>query len=330
MDDKINQNGFTRFPNGILGAIVCTRKLSGNEIKILLVIVRKTFGWRKEWDIIPYSQITNMTGLPKDSIAKSFRKLVAKNIIEVKNPNKKAWSLLRVNPNFTAWSGYNLAQSIINENGRTKKKIDSENLHDAVSSKIETTSKEYDNMHTSSQNNTHTEVYAGTHTKEYAETHTSKEKRKKEKEEKSPEREKLGDTREKVNDTEKQQSFLPPRDEQLVNQLIADWKEIAIGRIPEVKFIPRGSVRFKKVLTRMNNKIFRENYKEVLKLITASPFLRGEIKDFKATFDWFLVEGNFIKILEGNFINVEKNSSSKNNGSEIGRYHTGPDLKEAN
>ena len=80
----------------------------------------------------------------------------------------------------------------------------------------------------------------------------------------------------------------------------------------------------------MNNKIFRENYKKVLKIITASPFLCGEIKDFKATFDWFLVEGNFIKILEGNYIKEEKNSKSKNNRSEDERYYRGPDLKEVN
>ena len=330
MDDKINQNGFTRFPNGILGAIVCTRKLSGNEIKILLVIVRKTFGWGKEWDIIPYSQITNMTGLPKDSIAKSFRKLVAKNIIEVKNPNKKAWSLLRVNPKFIVWSGYNPAQLLIKENGRTGKKIDSENLHEAVSSKVETTSKEYDNMHTSSRNNTHTEVYAGMHIKKYAETPTSKEKKEKGKKEKSPEREKLGDTREKVNDAEKQQTFLAPRDEQIVNQYVEPWNKIAVGRIPKVRIIHPGSVRFKKVLTKANNKLFRENYKEVLKIITKTPFLRGEISDFKVSFDWILNETNFIKILEGNYTKEEKKNKKVDNGSEKERYHRGPNLKEVN
>jgi len=330
LDDKINQNGFTRFPNDILGAIVCTRKLSGNEIKVLLVIVRKTFGWGKKWDKIPYSQIVKMTGLPKDSIAKSFRKLVAKNIIEVENPNQKAWSLLRVNPNFTAWSGFSPAQSIITENGRTEKNIESEHLHDAVSSKIETKNKEYDNMHTSSQNNTHTEVYADMHTKEYAETHTSKERKERGKKEKSPEREKLGDTREKVNDTEKQQSFLPSRDEQIVNQYVEAWNKIATGRIPKVKFIPRGSARFKKALSRANNKFFRKNYKDVLKIITETPFLRGEVNEFKASFDWILKETNFIKILEGNYDGDGRSKAGKVNGSEKEKYHRGPDLKEAN
>ena len=78
----------------------------------------------------------------------------------------------------------------------------------------------------------------------------------------------------------------------------------------------------------MNNKIFRENYNEVLKIITESPFLRGEISDFKATFDWILVEGNFIKISEGNFIKEEKNIKSDDSKPDKGRYHTGSGLKE--
>ena len=102
-----NQKGppFTRFPLTILEAIPLT-KLSGNEIRILLVIARKTFGWGGEWDIIPYSQLAKSTMLPIGSIARSFQKLVLKNVVELKNPKKKAWSPLRINPNFTTWRGY--------------------------------------------------------------------------------------------------------------------------------------------------------------------------------------------------------------------------------
>lgn len=317
MSNKYEGPLFTRLPHTIIEAMALT-KLSGNEIRILLVIARKTYGWGEEWDIISYSQFEQSTGLPKDSIAKSFRKLVLKNIIKMKNPKQKAWSPLRINTNFATWEGYTPPLPQISAKERIKKINDNLKIQTTVSTKAD-----------SKTINTHTNLGADKHTIKYAETHTTIERGEKVKD-KSFKRERADISSEKITDAEKQQSFLPYKDEQIVNQLVEDWNKIALGRIPEVKFIPRGSVRFKKVLTRMNNKIFRENYKEVLKLITASPFLRGEIKDFKATFDWFLVEGNFIKILEGNFINVEKNSSSKNNGSEIGRYHTGPDLKEAN
>ena len=308
---------FTRFPHFIVEAMALT-KLSGNEIRILLVIARKTYGWGGEWDIISYSQFEQSTGLPKDSIAKSFRKLVSKNIIEVKNPIQKAWSPLRINPNFTTWRGYTPPLPQISAKERIKKINDNLKIQTTVSTNAD-----------SKTINTHTNLGADKHTKKYAETHITIERGEKGIA-KSFEREDVDGSPQKGTDAEKQQSFLPPRDEQLVNQLVEAWNKIALGRIPEVKFIPRDSVRFKKVLTRMNNKIFRENYKKVLKIITVSPFLRGEIKDFKATFDWFLVEGNFIKILEGNYIKEEKNSKSKNNRSEDERYYRGPDLKEVN
>ena len=73
-----------------------------------------------------------MTGLTKDNIAKSFRSLVKKNIIELENPNQRIGSRLRVNPNFKDWSGYSPAQSIIKGKGRMEKMSGSENLHEAV------------------------------------------------------------------------------------------------------------------------------------------------------------------------------------------------------
>jgi len=42
--------------------------LSGNEVKCYLVVIRKTFGWRKERDRIAKSQITQATGLMKPTV----------------------------------------------------------------------------------------------------------------------------------------------------------------------------------------------------------------------------------------------------------------------
>ena len=69
---------------------------------------------------------------------------------------------------------------------------------------------------------------------------------------------------------------------------------------------------------------------EVLKKITESTCLRGEVKDFKATFDWILNESSFIKILDGNYDGDARSKPGKVNGSEREKYHRGPDLKEAN
>jgi len=50
--------------------------LSGNEVKCYLVVIRKTFGWRKERDRIAKSQITKATGLSEPTVDDCMASLV--------------------------------------------------------------------------------------------------------------------------------------------------------------------------------------------------------------------------------------------------------------
>jgi len=50
--------------------------LSGNEVKCYLVVIRKTFGWRKERDRIAKSQITKATGLSEPTVDDCMTSLV--------------------------------------------------------------------------------------------------------------------------------------------------------------------------------------------------------------------------------------------------------------
>jgi hypothetical protein len=55
--------------------------LSGAETKILLFIVRKTFGWGKEWDSISLSQFEEGCGLSRPSCIEAVAVLIANQII---------------------------------------------------------------------------------------------------------------------------------------------------------------------------------------------------------------------------------------------------------
>ena len=61
--------------------------LSGSEIKILLIIMRQTFGWqlpngkRKKRDRISYSQFETKTGLSRRVISASIQSLIDKQLI---------------------------------------------------------------------------------------------------------------------------------------------------------------------------------------------------------------------------------------------------------
>lgn len=55
--------------------------LSEGELKILLFVIRQTFGWNKERDYISLSQFEKATGLSKPTVCKSTQSLVDKGVI---------------------------------------------------------------------------------------------------------------------------------------------------------------------------------------------------------------------------------------------------------
>lgn len=57
-------------------------ELTGSETKLLLVIIRKTYGWFKTQDKISRSQFEELTGLDKKSIQQARNGLIGKKLIE--------------------------------------------------------------------------------------------------------------------------------------------------------------------------------------------------------------------------------------------------------
>jgi phage replication O-like protein O len=64
--------------------------LTGSELKILLIIIRQTYGWidkrtgkRKSRDRISHSQFITKTALSKGVVSKAIKSLIAKRIIQV-------------------------------------------------------------------------------------------------------------------------------------------------------------------------------------------------------------------------------------------------------
>ena len=97
----------------------------------------------------------------------------------------------------------------------------------------------------------------------------------------------------------------------------AGWKQSIINEwnsldknIKEIKALNPGTDRYKLIQARVN----QYGLDEVLKAIRSiddSEFLKGYVKDFVITFDWFARPNNFIKVWEGNYIDKvsPKNSS---------------------
>jgi phage replication O-like protein O len=76
--------------------------LTGTELSIILVIIRKTWGWKKKEDYISLSQFEELCNVTRRSIIKSTRSLEDKNIIIRKRFDGKK-SLYSFNKNFSTW-----------------------------------------------------------------------------------------------------------------------------------------------------------------------------------------------------------------------------------
>lgn len=83
---KIVAPNYTQSPNVLFDEIFKT--LKEGELRIVLVLIRQTFGWHKEWDRISIGKIAEKSGLDKRSVTRSLKSLIEKGIVEQKRFGK--------------------------------------------------------------------------------------------------------------------------------------------------------------------------------------------------------------------------------------------------
>lgn len=95
------KNGHTRIANEILEALART-KLGQYEWQVLIVILRKTYGWGKSEDSISLSQFMLSTGITKQNISRTIQGLIKRCII-ISRDNDIA-KKYKFNKDFSAWT----------------------------------------------------------------------------------------------------------------------------------------------------------------------------------------------------------------------------------
>ena len=96
------EDGYTRFANELLEALTALR-IPGQELRIVLVIARQTYGWGKKSDKISYGQIANMTDIPRPRVIEHVKSLVSKKILGSHNNGTRQPLTLWINKNFEEW-----------------------------------------------------------------------------------------------------------------------------------------------------------------------------------------------------------------------------------
>lgn len=76
---KITPPNYTQTPNDLVDHWL--PHLNESELKVLLVVLRKTFGWHRQSDRISISQFIQLTGLSETSVLGAVKSLISKGLI---------------------------------------------------------------------------------------------------------------------------------------------------------------------------------------------------------------------------------------------------------
>lgn len=97
------ENGHIKIANELYDAIL-QFDLSKRELKVILFILRKTYGYNKKEDKISFSQIAKGTGLYRPHIISTVKSLKAKNIIKTSDQNSTSYvNIYCINKLYKTW-----------------------------------------------------------------------------------------------------------------------------------------------------------------------------------------------------------------------------------
>lgn len=152
MANPQKENGYTAIANEIMDALIDIR-LPGEAMRILLIIIRQTYGWNKKSDKISLTQFIEKTRMQKPNIIRALKRLEKMNMIVIKKDTGKT-SEYKLNKNHDLWSKGVSKQIPVSK--QTKSGINSDNkgvsnrlptkesIKDTITKDIKDTGQSYD------------------------------------------------------------------------------------------------------------------------------------------------------------------------------------------
>lgn len=96
------EDGYTRIANELIEALVRFR-IPGQELRVVLAIARKTYGYGKKQDTISYGQIAQMTDIPRPKVIKHVKSLVSKKVLGSTHQGTRKPLTLWINKDYETW-----------------------------------------------------------------------------------------------------------------------------------------------------------------------------------------------------------------------------------
>lgn len=115
-------------------------------------------------------------------------------------------------------------------------------------------------------------------------------------------------------------SFTPPPQKKVDCQKIIDLFNSICVSFPSVRSL--SDARRKAIKARLNTYSL-EQFKAMFEIAEASPFLKGQNnRNWRANFDWLIKDGNFAKVLDGNYSDKKTGATYGANGIPIDHSKT--------
>ncbi len=95
------EDGYVQIANELMDAMI-SYPFKNSELKIVLTIIRKTYGWKKKKDRLSFSQISKLSRVSIRHAKRVIKNLVLDNVIikeKIANNN-----ILGLNKNYYSWS----------------------------------------------------------------------------------------------------------------------------------------------------------------------------------------------------------------------------------
>ena len=106
MANPQKENGYTGIANELVKAIYSTN-FNATQLRIILFVMRYTYGFSRKSHAMSISFITKGTGISRRYISQELGKLIECNVIQVINEHTTTESrVISINKNFDQWSGY--------------------------------------------------------------------------------------------------------------------------------------------------------------------------------------------------------------------------------
>lgn len=96
------ENGHVKIANELFEQLIALR-LPGQELRIVLAIMRMTYGWNKKEASISYGQLAKMTGIPRVKVIQHIKSLVPKRVLGSSHNGTRTPANYWINKHYLEW-----------------------------------------------------------------------------------------------------------------------------------------------------------------------------------------------------------------------------------